>query len=87
MSEVKGKTRGVRKERCGSVISKSGDKSLVVLVEGRKRHPRYKKVVRAFKKFHVHDDKNEAKVGDKVVIVESRPISRMKRWRVISLID
>lgn len=87
MSEVKEKQRGVRKERSGSVVSKSGDKSVVVLVERRKRHPLYKKVIREFKKFHAHDEKNEVKVGDKVIIVETRPVSKLKRWRVVKVID
>lgn len=77
--------RGVRKERSGIVVSRSGDKSIVVQVERRVRHPIYEKVVRMQKKFHAHDEKNEAKVGDEVVIVESRPLSRLKRWRLVSI--
>ena len=85
MPDVEVKKRGLRKQRLGVVVSKSGDKSIVVLVERRKQHPLYKKVVRQFKKYHVHDEKNEAKVGDRVEIVETRPISKLKRWRLTSV--
>lgn len=81
------KKRGVRKEREGRVISKSGNKTVVVLVERRKQHALYKKIVRHFKKYHVHDEKNEAKVGDKVRMMEVRPLSRLKRWRLIEVVQ
>ena len=84
MSEQNKRT-GSRKERRGVVLSRSGEKSVVVLVEGRRQHPLYGKVVRFKKKFHVHDEKNEAKLGDKVRIEECRPISRHKRWRLIEV--
>jgi len=74
--------RGVRKTRTGVVVSKSGDKSVVVQGERRLPHPVYGKVVRRFKKYHCDDAKNECKVGDTVEIVECRPISKTKRWRV-----
>jgi small subunit ribosomal protein S17 len=83
MAESNSGGRGVRKEREGVVISVSGSKSVVVRVEARKRHPVYSKVIRQFAKFHAHDEKSEARVGDKVRIVETRPLSRLKRWRVI----
>ena len=86
MSDVVMQRRGVRKERTGTVVSKSGDKSVVVSVERRKPHPLFGKVVKHFKKFHVHDPENVAKVGDHVRIVESRPISRMKRWRLVEVL-
>ena len=63
------------------------DKTIVVEVERRVRHPLYKKVIRRSKKFHAHDDKNEAKAGDWVRIVETRPISRNKRWRLEQIIE
>jgi len=85
MAEGMAKRRGVRKERQGVVVSRSGDKSIVVLVERRKPHPLYGKVLRHFKKFHVHDEANAAKVGDKVRIVECRPMSRTKRWRLAEI--
>ncbi len=85
MSEVEAKKRSLRKKRAGVVVNRSGDKSIVVLVERRKQHELYKKVIRQFKKYHVHDEKNEAKVGDRVEIVETRPISKLKRWRLVSI--
>lgn len=66
-------------------MSRSGEKSLVVLVEGRRQHPLYGKVVRFRNRFHVHDEKNEASLGDKVRIVECRPISKLKRWRLLEV--
>lgn len=87
MVEVKSDDRGVRKQRKGVVVSKSGDKSLVVLVETRKPHEVYRKVMTHTKKLYVHDEKNEAAVGDKVLVVETRPMSRMKRWRLVEIIE
>jgi small subunit ribosomal protein S17 len=81
------RSRGLRKERNGIVVSKSGDKTVVVLVERRSQHPVYGKTVRQFKKYHAHDEKNEAKMGDHVRIVESRPMSRMKRWRMVGIVS
>jgi small subunit ribosomal protein S17 len=76
-------TRGNRKVRKGRVVSKSGDKSVVVRTERRERHPIYGKVVRRFKKYHAHDADNSATVGDEVTIVETRPLSATKRWRIV----
>lgn len=87
MVSIKTKKRGVRKERKGVVISKSGNKSIVVLVESRKQHPRYGKTIRQLKKMYVHDEQNQAGVGDKVQIVETRPMSRLKRWRLTEIIE
>jgi small subunit ribosomal protein S17 len=78
--------RGVRKHRTGIVVSKSGNKTVVVQVETRERHPFYGKVIRKHRKFHVHDEKNEASVGNSVRIVECRPLSRLKRWRLAKVI-
>lgn len=75
--------RNRRKTRKGVVVSKSGVKSIVVQTERRRVHPQYGKVVREFKKFHAHDEANTAKVGDAVEIVECRPLSRLKRWRLV----
>ncbi len=86
MAEVETKKRGLRKRRRGRVVSKSGDKSIVVLVERRKQHPLYRKVMRAFKKYHVHDEENRARVGDRVVIGETRPLSKLKRWRLVEIV-
>jgi small subunit ribosomal protein S17 len=69
------------------VISRSGDKTVVVRVERREPHPFYGKVLKHFAKFHVHDEGNTAKVGDRVRIVESRPMSRLKRWRLVEVLS
>jgi len=74
------------KTKTGSVIRKSGDKSVIVLVERCVKHPVYNKYIRKRRNFHVHDEKNECRPGDKVSIVETRPISKMKRWRVAEVI-
>lgn len=86
MAEAQDKQRGTRKERTGVVVSKSGNKTVVVEVERRKRHEQYDKVIRQTKKFHAHDEANTAKVGDQVRMVETRPLSRLKRWRVIEIV-
>ena len=86
MAEAQQTKRGMRKERRGTVVSKSGDKTIVVLVERRTQHPLYGKVIRKHKKFHVHDAANAAQPGDKVRIVEARPMSRMKRWRLVEVL-
>jgi len=80
-------TRGVRKRRNGRVTTKSGDKSIVVLVERRVKHPLYGKTIKKTKKFHVHDEENVARVGDRVSIVETRPVSKLKRWRVLEVLS
>lgn len=77
--------KAVRKERRGVVVSKSGNKSIVVQVERKRPHPLYGKVVRASKRLHVHDEANKAHVGDQVRIVECRPLSKMKRWRLLGI--
>lgn len=87
MDEVKSKTRGNRKTMHGVVVSRSGDKSIVVQTEIRKSHVDYGKIIRQKRKFHAHDENNEAGVGDKVVIVESRPMSRTKRWRLTTVTE
>ena len=74
------------KTKTGSVIRKSGDKSVIVLVERCVRHPVYNKYIRKRRNFHAHDEKNECKLGDRVMIAESRPISKMKKWRVTEII-
>ena len=84
-AEEQSKKRGLRKIRQGVVISKSGNKSIVVEVERRYHHPRYGKVLRQTSKCHTHDEENKAKVGDKVTIAETRPLSKMKRWRLVEI--
>jgi small subunit ribosomal protein S17 len=83
MAETTEKTRGSRKVRKGEVVSKSGIKSVIVQGERRERHPKYGKIIRVFKKYHAHDEDNTAKVGDVVTLVETRPLSATKRWRIV----
>jgi small subunit ribosomal protein S17 len=75
-----------RKVRLGQVVSNRMDKTVVVEVSGPKRHPLYKKTIRRVVKYKAHDEKNECQVGDKVKIIETRPLSREKRWRVAEII-
>jgi len=76
-----------RKVRQGVVVSDTNDKTLVVVVERTVRHPIYGKVVRRSKRYHAHDEENQAKVGDIVRIVETRPVSRLKRWRLQEIVE
>jgi small subunit ribosomal protein S17 len=76
-----------RKERTGEVISDKMAKTIVVKVERRFRHPRFKKVVTQYKKFYAHDENREAKVGDRVLIEETRPLSKTKCWRLVQIVD
>jgi len=79
--------RGRRQERRGVVVSDAMDKTIVVRVDAVKAHPRYKKVVRRSVKFHAHDAENQAKVGDLVRIVETRPLSKTKNWRLAEVLE
>ena len=79
--------RGRRQERRGVVVSAAMDKTIVVRVEVVKSHPRYKKVVRRSQRFHAHDEQNQAKAGDIVRIVETRPLSKTKRWRLAEILE
>jgi small subunit ribosomal protein S17 len=79
--------RGRRQERRGVVVSDAMDKTIVVKVDTIKAHPKYKKVVRRSTKFHAHDEGNQAKVGDVVRIVETRPLSKTKRWRLAEVVE
>lgn len=83
MSEI----RNSRKVRQGTVVSAVNDKTCVVLVHERKPHPVYKKMMTVTKKFHAHDENNEAGVGDTVQIMETRPLSKMKRWRLVKIVE
>ena len=78
--------RGNRKERSGEVISNKMAKTIVVRVERRFPHPKYRKVVTAYKKLYAHDEKGEAKPGDRVRIEETRPLSKIKRWRLVEVV-
>jgi small subunit ribosomal protein S17 len=79
--------RGRRKERRGVVVSSAMDKTIVVRVDTAKPHPRYKKVVRRSQKLHAHDEGNVAKPGDFVRVVETRPVSALKRWRLVEVVE
>jgi small subunit ribosomal protein S17 len=79
--------RGRRQERRGVVVSDAMDKTIVVKVDTIKAHPRYKKVVRRSVKFHAHDEQNQAKVGDVVLIIETRPLSKTKNWRLAEVVE
>ena len=79
--------KGNKRELIGKVVSDKNDKTITVLVETYKTDPIYKKRVKYSKKYTTHDEKNEAKVGDKVRIVETRPLSKMKRYRLVEIIE
>lgn len=80
-------TRNLRKERVGVVSSNKMDKSITVVVEKKQKHPMYGKFIKQTKKFHAHDEKNECNEGDTVRIMETRPLSKTKRWRVVEIIE
>ncbi len=86
MSTATAGQRTQRKTQIGFVSSRSGDKSIKVTIAYKTPHPLYHKVVNRQTVLHVHDEKNETKIGDKVEVMETRPISRMKRWRVVSVL-
>ncbi|HEY5661635.1 MAG TPA: 30S ribosomal protein S17 [Gaiellaceae bacterium] len=79
--------RGRRQERRGVVVSNAMDKTIVVKVDTIKAHPRYKKVVRRSVKFHAHDEGNSANIGDVVRIVETRPLSKTKHWKLAEIVE
>jgi small subunit ribosomal protein S17 len=79
--------RALRKVRTGLVVGDAMEKTVVVRVVDLKQHPLYKKVVRRQTKFKAHDEHNEAKVGDRVRIMETRPMSKQKRWRVVEIVE
>ena len=80
-------TRNLRKVRQGVVVSDVNDKTIVVQIRERKAHPIYKKMMTTTKKFHAHDENNEAHIGDTVRIMETRPLSKMKRWRLLEIVE
>ena len=80
-------TRNLRKSRVGVVVSDKMDKTIVVAIEHRVKHPLYKKIVTHTKKFKAHDELNEARVGDKVEIAETRPLSKDKCWRLVEIVE
>ena len=80
-------TRNSRKVRQGVVVSAANDKTIVVAVDERKPHPVYGKMITTTKKFHAHDENNEAALGDTVQIMEIRPLSKLKRWRLVKVVE
>jgi len=86
-SEQSEQARGLRKTRVGIVVSDCQDKTIVIRVDRRQAHPRYHKVVTKSARLYVHDEKNEARVGDRVEIAETRPLSKLKRWRLVSVVQ
>lgn len=80
-------TRNLRKERTGVVFSNKMDKSITVAVRWKEKHPIYGKFVNKTKKYHAHDEKNECNVGDTVKIMETRPLSKTKRWRLVQIVE
>jgi small subunit ribosomal protein S17 len=80
-------TPAVRQERRGIVVSDKGEKTIIVKVDVTKLHPKYKKVVRRTRKFHAHDEQNAAGIGDVVRIIESRPLSKLKNWRLAEIVE
>jgi small subunit ribosomal protein S17 len=85
-TDTKQLVRGNRKERMGEVVSNKMTKTIVVRVQRRYPHPRFKKIVTSYNKFYAHDEKGEAKPGDLVRIEETRPLSRLKRWRLVGIV-
>ncbi len=79
--------RNQRKERIGLVVSNSMEKTAVVAVVERVRHPRYRKIVQQTKKLYVHDEENTVQVGDRVRVAETRPLSKSKRWRLVEVLE
>jgi small subunit ribosomal protein S17 len=79
--------RNLRKQRIGVVVSDKMDKSITVIVERKLRHPLYGKFVKKSKKFMAHDEKNDSNIGDKVRIMEIRPLSKNKRWRLVEILE
>ena len=79
--------RGLRKKKIGRVVSDKMEKTIVVAVEAKVRHPLYGKTVNRTTKFKAHDEKNEAQVNDRVLIMETRPLSKDKRWRLVEIVE
>ena len=80
-------TRNLRKERTGVVTSNKMDKSITVAIKWKEKHPIYGKFVNKTKKYHAHDENNECNIGDTVKIMETRPLSKTKRWRLVQIIE
>ena len=80
-------TRDLRKVRVGKVVSDKMDKTITVAIEDNVRHPKYGKIIKRTVKIHAHDEKNECKVGDTVSVMETRPLSATKRWRLVEIVE
>lgn len=87
MTNNNSEKRNARKVRQGVVVSAAADKTIVVSVQSDKQHPVYHKMMTTTKKYHAHDENNEAGVGDRVHIAETRPLSKLKRWRLLDIIE
>jgi small subunit ribosomal protein S17 len=86
-AEETAESRGYRKTREGYVVSDKTDKTVIVAVEDRVKHPKYGKIMRRTKKYQAHDEKNACGVGDRVLLMETRPLSATKRWRVAEILE
>ncbi len=86
-SERQNAQRGERKVRTGVVVSDKMDKTVVVQIEQRKAHPLYGKMLRRTSKLQAHDEENQARIGDRVRVVETRPLSKSKRWRLVEIME
>lgn len=80
-------TRGDRKVRVGIVVSDKMDKTVVFEVERKTQHPKYKRVIKRTTRFKAHDENNECRIGDKIKVMETRPLSKDKRWRVVEILE
>lgn len=87
MNDLNVTARNLRKCRVGHVVSNAMDKTAVVTIDDNVKHPKYGKVVKRSTKIHVHDENNECTVGDKVEVMETRPLSKTKRWRLVEIIQ
>ncbi len=79
--------RNLRKVRVGKVVSNKMDKTITVAIEDHVRHPKYKKIIKRTVKLYAHDENNSCNIGDKVSVMETRPLSKMKRWRLVEIIE
>ncbi|MBI2956838.1 MAG: 30S ribosomal protein S17 [Acidobacteria bacterium] len=86
MAETNGERPRTRQQRIGQVVSAKMKKTIVVRVTRRARHPLYRRVVEVSKKFYAHDERNQCREGDRVVIEETRPVSKLKRWRLVEVL-
>ena len=80
-------TRETRKTRVGKVVSNKMDKTIVVAIEDNVRHPKYGKIIKRTVKIHAHDEANACQIGDKVMVMETRPLSKTKRWRLVEIVE